>query len=69
MTVSTAINSLLLTFGPVIVTYHGFNLKRVNGYSASFMAAIAFLLTQIGKFILLAFMFPIFFPSQEENNS
>ena len=65
MTVSTTINSLLLTFGPIIVTYSGYNLKNYNAYHACFFGALAFLLTQIAKFILLAILFPIIFPVQD----
>lgn len=69
MTVSTAINSLLLTFGPIAVAYHGFGLAKYNGYSVAFQGALAFLVTQIAKFILLAFLFPLVFPSQGEDYS
>ena len=65
MTVSTTINSLLLTFGPILVTYQGLNLKQYNAYNALFFGVVAFLLTQVVKFILLAIMFPILFPSQD----
>ncbi|CDW73298.1 UNKNOWN [Stylonychia lemnae] len=65
MTVSTTINSFLLTFGPLIVTYQGLNLKQFNAYPACFFGAIAFLLTQIGKFIILAIAFPLIFPGDD----
>ncbi len=65
MTLSTSINSMLLTFAPLVVTYQGLNLKKFNAYPGCFFGALAFLLTQIAKFIILAFMFPIFFPSEE----
>lgn len=65
MTVSTTINSLLLTFGPIFVTYYGYNLKSYNSYSACLFGALAFLLTQVAKFILLAVIFPMVFPSSE----
>ena len=65
MTISTTINSLLLTFGPIIVTYQGFNLKEYHAYSASLYGAGAFVLTQMVKFILLAILVPIFFPNED----
>jgi hypothetical protein len=65
MTVSTTINSLLLTFGPLLVTYQGLNLKQYNAYPACFFGALAFLLTQVAKFILLAIAFPLFFPNED----
>lgn len=65
MTVSTTINSMLLTFGPVIVIYQGLKLKQFNAYPACFFGAIAFLLTQVAKFIILAIAFPIVFPSED----
>ena len=65
MTVSTTINSMLLTFGPILVTYSGYNLKQYNAYHACFFGALAFLLTQIAKFILLAILFPLIFPNQD----
>jgi hypothetical protein len=65
MTVSTTINSMLLTFGPIIVTYSGFGLKDYRAYNACLFGALAFLLTQIAKFILLALLVPVFFPSDD----
>ena len=65
MTVSTTINSFLLTFGPLIVTYQGLNLKQYNAYPGCFFGAIAFLLTQVAKFIILAIVFPIMFPGDD----
>ena len=65
MTVSTTINSMLLTYGPLLVTYYGYNLKSYNAYHACFFGALAFLLTQIAKFIILAILFPLVFPSQD----
>ena len=65
MTVSTSINSMLLTFGPIIVAYQGLNLKKYHAYPACFYGAVAFIITQIVKFILLAILFPIMFPSDE----
>jgi hypothetical protein len=61
MTISTTINSMLLTFGPIFVTYHGFNLKDYHAYGACFFGALAFLLTQIAKFIIMALLIPVFF--------
>jgi hypothetical protein len=69
MTVSTTVNSMLLTFGPILATYHGFSLKTKNSYHACFLGAVAFLLTQVAKFILLALLFPIFFPGDEFDES
>lgn len=60
MTVTTTINSLLLTFGPIYATYNGFNLKDYNAYPAAFFGALGFMLTSIAKFILLAILVPIF---------
>ena len=62
MTVSTTVNSLLLTYGPIFVAYQGLGLKQFNAYHGCLFAAIAFLITQIAKFILLALLFPIIFP-------
>ena len=62
MTVSTTVNSLLLTFGPLFVAYTGLGLKKFNAYHGCFFAAVAFLITQIAKFILLALLFPMIFP-------
>ncbi len=56
---------MLLTFGPVIVIYQGLKLKQFNAYPACFFGAIAFLLTQVAKFIILAIAFPIVFPSED----
>jgi hypothetical protein len=65
MTVSTSINSLLLTFGPLVVTYQALKLKQFNAYPGCFFGAVAFLLTQIVKFIAMAILFPILFPSED----
>ena len=61
MTISTTVNSLLLTFGPLLATYHGFNLKEHRAYGATILGGLAFLLTQIVKFILLAVLASLFF--------
>eukprot|EP00347_Sterkiella_histriomuscorum_P010744 403375086 len=65
MTVSTSINSLMLTFGPLLVTYQALKLKQFNAYPGCFFGAIAFLLTQVAKFIIMAIVFPIVFPSED----
>ena len=65
MTVSTTINSLLLTFGSIIATYQGFNLKEYHAYPGCFFGALAFLLTQIAKIIILAILVPIFIHSDD----
>ena len=67
MTVSTAINSMLLTFGPLIVTYQALNLKQFRAYPACFFGAVFFLITQVAKFIVLAIAFPILFPNEDFN--
>ena len=60
MTVTTTINSLLLTFGPIYATYNGFGLKDYKAYPAAFYGAFAFIVTSIVKFLLLAILVPIF---------
>ena len=65
MTISTTINSLLLTFGPLLATYHGLNLKENRAYGATLFGMLAFFLTQIVKFILIALIVPLFFPNDD----
>ena len=56
---------MLLTFGPLIVAYQGLGLKKYNAYPGCFFGAIAFLLTQVVKFVILAGLFPLIFPSDD----
>ena len=60
MTVTTSINSLLLTFGPPYATYNGLDLKSYRAYPAFFYGAFAYVLTALVKFLLLAILVPIF---------
>lgn len=59
MTVTTTINSLLLTFGPVYATYNGLNLRDYKAYPAFLYGVLAFILASIVKFLSLAILVPI----------
>ena len=60
MTVTTTINSLLLTFGPIYATYNGVGLKEYKAYGAFLYGVFAYIVTSIVKFLLLAILVPIF---------
>jgi len=57
------INSMLLTFGPIVATYSGFNLGEHKAYGAFLIGALAFVLTQMAKFTAMAIFVPVLFPA------
>lgn len=59
MTVTTTINSILLTFGPIYAAYNGFRLRDYKAYPAFLYGVFAYVLTSIVKFLALAILTPI----------
>jgi len=61
------INSMMLTFGPLVATYQGFNLKQFNAYGVVLFSMGYYTLSQVAKFIILAILAPLIFPPTEES--
>lgn len=60
MTVITAINSVLLILGPVVVTYFAFDLhKKEDGQGTAMRAGLLNIGTETLKLIILALLAPI----------
>ena len=60
MTITTAINSTLLTLGPSFALYHALDLKKFEIDSTALRALAIFKICSVIKLIILAVLIPLF---------